>query len=118
MLRIDLGCILTVTMLRIDSCSILSITMLRIDLSCILTVTMLTIDSSSITIYAKNRLEFYSEYDAKNRLEITMLRIDSSSIAGILRECLSNQMQQTFLSTWFKVEGQVAECWIHAVQML
>ena len=43
-------------------------------------------------------------------LSVTTLRIDSSSISALPSEH-PIRLQQMFLSTWFKVEGQVIEQW-------
>ena len=45
-------------------------------------------------------------------LNVTMLRIDSGSISVITkRASVQSDCSRCFLSTWFKVEGQVVECW-------
>ena len=42
-------------------------------------------------------------------LGITTLKIDSSSISVYQASVCPIRLQQIFLSTWFKVEGQVVE---------
>ena len=44
-------------------------------------------------------------------LSVTMLRIDKSSISVNRASVHPIKLQQIFLSTWFKVEGQVVELW-------
>ena len=44
-------------------------------------------------------------------LSITTLRIDSSSISAYRASVRPIRLQQIFLSTWFKVKGQVVEHW-------
>ena len=44
-------------------------------------------------------------------LSVKTLKIDSSSISTYRASVRPIRLQQTFLSTWFKVEGQVVERW-------
>ena len=52
---------------------------------------------------------FYAGVLLTLALSVTTLGIDSSSISAYQASVRPIRLQQVFLSTWFKVEGQVVE---------